>query len=462
MAALADSIPAKSHGLESPESLVLWNVIETHFDELEFAIEQLERRLDDPLRTLDDLARSSQSVVDAHTDGLVVGGDEVRERVLIPALLDASADQAPRAVAAALAVIAAGRFDLLWPAIKHEAVAVRQAVARAATLWAKPSLDAWVSDKLSRQQEPKALAGLLELCAARQLPPPNLLKALQSNDPELINAAARAARHGDSKQYLPVLESLVRHSDAQVRDTALLATLAWGSSLAWRALEVIARESSDGPQLALYAAVGGRRHHKVLRERFGKEPENPSLLFALGFSGNAEVVRELVPALRSKPRLLSNLAAQSISLIAGLDLEAKEFLVVRPSPDPSELPEEDAESRASLPALEDDDLEADLVPQPEDLIPELDLAAIERHCGQLQLDPARRLLGGVPFNAESLLGYFERAPLRRHHVLAQALAVMTAGTIWFDSRAAASQQRAQLATLRLRGLGSILRTYKDW
>jgi uncharacterized protein (TIGR02270 family) len=456
MSPLADNV--------ATESLVLWNIVETHFDELEFALEQLERRLDDPMRTLDELARFPQPLVDAHVDGLVVGGDEVRQKLLVPALLEASPDQLARTIAAALAVIAAGRFDVLWPAVTHESRAVRRAVARAASLSPRPALDAWVHDKLSRRQEASARAGLLELCAARQIPPPNLLESLQSDDPGLVAASARAARYGESKLYLPVLEHLLDHADAEVRDAALLAALAWGSRAAWQTCERAGLTSSDAQRIALYAALGGRRHHTRLCERLPKETDRAPVLFGLGFSGNAEVFPQLLPYLRSKSQLEVKLAAQSISIIIGLDLNAQEYHVNRPSPEPSDLPppEADAEARAALPPLEEDDLEAELVPQPEDAIPELAIPAIEQYCKRVVLDPSRRLLGGAPFSAEMLLDYLERSPLRRHHVFARALGVMTAGSVWFDSRAGAASQRSQLAALRARNLGSVLRAYKDW
>jgi uncharacterized protein (TIGR02270 family) len=447
------------------DSLILWNIVETHFDELEFAVEQFERRLEDPMRTLDDLAKYPQPWLDAHVDGLVVGGDEVRMKILAPQLAEAAADQASRVQAAALAVIAAGRFDLLWPAVSSDHDVVRRAVARAAALQPRPQLDAWVHDRLNQKPSESALAGLLELTAARREAPPNLLAALQSEDAGLVAAATRAALHGDSKLYLPVLEHLLNHPDRGVRDAALIATLVWQSRAAWQALERDALTSSDAMTLALYAALGGRKHHARLVERLASETDRAPVLFALGYSGNAAMLAELVKFLRSPVSLERKVAVQSISLISGLELTSQEYVITTgAAQEPGQLPppEADPEARAALPPLDEEDLDADLVPQPEDGLPDFDARLIERYCKRLTLDSSRRLLGGAPFGAEMLLDYLERSALRRHHALALALGVLTAGSVWFESRASAAGQRAQLAALRARGIGSVLRAYKDW
>jgi uncharacterized protein (TIGR02270 family) len=457
MAPLADSIVAKS--------LVLWNIIDVHFDELEFALEQFERGLEDPVRTLDDLARFPEQAIAAHVDGLVVGGDEVRTQLLEPALQEPSPQEPAKAVAAALAIIAAGRYEVLWTAIQSSNPAVRRAVARAAAFDPQPRLDDWIRDKLSRHQDRAAQLGLLELCAARQLPPPpNLIDFLQSTDLDTIATAARSALHAEPARHLPVIEQLLEHEAPLVRSAALTAALAWRSAPGWKHCERVALEADQPDVAALYAALGGRRHHERLRERLTEETARPAVLFALGFSGNAAMVPELVPYLRSTRALEVKIAAQSIALITGLDLEAKDIRIDRRSPEVAELPppEDDPEAHASLPPLESDDLEADLVPPPEESIPEFDVAAVERHCKSTTLEPGRRWLGGAAFGPDVLLDYLERTPMRRHHVLSRALCISTGGTFSIDSRACTRWQRSQLAGLLARGLSSALRAYQPW
>lgn len=216
--------------LASYEDAILWDVIDEHFDEAEFGLEQLERAFESPTRNLRDIARYPEERLLAHIDGLVVGGRPVMEQRLTPTLEAADAGAPMRITAAALALIHAGEHDRLRPALASGSPVVARAATRACELASHPKLEAWAHDRLNEDQSPEALAALLEYVAASNLPtPPHLLQWLQTENTVLARAAARAAIGGESSRYLPVIEHLLDHADEQVRDAALTAALAWGS-----------------------------------------------------------------------------------------------------------------------------------------------------------------------------------------------------------------------------------------
>jgi hypothetical protein len=202
----------------------------------------------------------------------------------------------------------------------------------------------------------------------------------------------------------------------------------------------------------LYSLLGGREAHAALAELLAGAEQRAALLFALGFAGNIGLREVLVPYLSGAP-LEARLAAQGLGLTFGF-LPADDAFAVAAAPieSPAQLPpaEDDPEALASLPALEDDDLDADLVPQPEESLPTPNAEAIDALCAARtrQLAAATRTLFGAPYDAAQLGHVLGLAPLRWRHTLALGLAVQSGGVLWFDSRAPSKRQRQQLGDVR--------------
>jgi uncharacterized protein (TIGR02270 family) len=203
--------------------------------------------------------------------------------------------------------------------------------------------------------------------------------------------------------------------------------------------------------MLMLAILGGPRHHARLAEQLSVKTACKPALFALGFSGNPALLPALLQSLRSVDAQTSKLAAQAIATITGLDLKAEGFTRAAPAED------SEAQAAAALPALEDDDLEADLVPAPEDALELPDPDAITRYCEQVasQLDPKRRYLNGHSFGPEAVLDALRRGPLRRRAALALAFRVGTHGQVAIDTNALCAQQRAQMeAAAAVRSIAS--------
>jgi hypothetical protein len=318
-----------------------------------------------------------------------------------------------------------------------------------------PALDALLTRELSRAQETdKHGATLLSLAAARQLSAPNLLAALQSDDPALQTSAALSARHGDSARLLGVMQYLLEQNQSDARDAALVVSLAWGSPQAWLMAKRWAFDPVQESPLAtlLVAALGTRADHEQLSLLLNDPKHKHALLFALGFSGNTALYPVLAPFLDAEDPIDAKLAAQSLGLIFGFAPAADEFALPPPAAvERATLPpeEEDPEAAESLPPLEQDDLDADLLPSPEDDLPLPNVAAIKGRCEERTkaLGTKGRVLYGQPFSAEQVARVLAAAPLRVRHGVALAFGVRTGGALWVQTRAATGVQRAQIGRI---------------
>ena len=174
------------------------------------------------------------------------------------------------------------------------------------------------------------------------------------------------------------------------------------------------------------------------------------MLFALGFSGNSALSDTLTPYLSSDDPLEARLAAQSLGLIFGFSPAADEFSVAPPEPPQAgELPppEADPEAQTALPALEDDDLDADLVPAPEEALPSPNTEAIVAFCERTAraLSTKQRVLWGQPISAQQTARVLSEGPLRVRHYLALAHGVRSGGSIWLDTCARTAVQQSSVA-----------------
>ncbi|MDB4989710.1 MAG: hypothetical protein JWN04_4888 [Myxococcaceae bacterium] len=433
---LAETTASHTHADERIE----WELVEEHLDEADYLLGTFVRTLDSPVQCLAQLAEHPEESLLNHLDALVVAGPLARERLVVPALAKASVGAPMRVAAAAMVAIAAQACDALWPALDHAHHEIRGALVWAVRLAGRERFDDWLRSQLARQQTTLRHAGLLELAAARQLAPAGLMASLQDDDAAVVAGAARAARYGDGSVHAPVMEYLLNHSAQDVRDAALVASLAWGSGRAWDACERAALDrATTSVARDLYAALGGSEQHQMLIDLLTEPSQRASTLRALGFTGSLQVVPCLLEALHSGTVREAKLAAQSLSMILGIDLLDPALSLAAPT--------DGAESPASLP---DDDLDAELVPTPEDELPRPNPAALERAC-TVRLASAKQhphLLDGVPFSSEQVLRSLELSPLGRRDVLALVYGIRTGGAAWLDTHTLSHSQQVRMTSLR--------------
>jgi uncharacterized protein (TIGR02270 family) len=411
---------------------IRWDIAEEHLDEAAFLSGQWENALVDPDYTLAEVVEGPEERVLAHLDGLVLGGTKVAERRLVPAL---GGEDPGVVLAAAWALLLSEDGDRLDLVVEKLAAAEPEqaaAISRALQLAAREDVAARLAPSLARGGA-GTRAAVLDVLAFRRADVAGPLEAfLGAPDAAVRRAALRLARVLPSRLAPHVLEPALGGDDPEERDLAMVAGLVAGARSAWAACERVAREGGPAWDLpALLWALSGEKDLSPLLAGLDDPERADAALFALGFTG--KVAAAEAAAARLGDEDLGRLAGEAFSGITG-------FAVAGPSAKPPEpwdpdAPEEDEEEEGAGP-------EADL-PAPD---PGPVLAWWEK--AKKGFDPAARLLGGVPWSTETLLGALESAPMRRRPALALDLAIRTRGAAQVETRALARRQLEQLRELR--------------
>lgn len=283
------------------------------------------------------------------------------------------------------------------------------------------------------------MATRLEMLADRGIPTGDwLLHMLGSTDVRVVRAAARLARHSAVSSVLDAVGRLADSSDARVRQTVLSTALIHGLSGAWEVVSYASLQAPEEPELvrrsalAWIAQFGNESAVAALTGDLGARGSRADRVWALGLSGWPAAVDQCV-ALLDDPKVC-RLAAEAICAITGLSRDMEGAWRVKPVRD-DELPE-----------LDEEDLDADLVPTAEDKLPWPEPGVIAQWWAarRATFHPQTRYLGGRPMDGACVLDALASAPLRRRHALAFELAVRSGGAAWLDTRASTARQRAQL------------------
>ena len=436
---------------------VLWDIMEEYVDETEFALERFEAALDDPEYNLQELAEGIEEKIHACIDGLVIGGPQVVDRLLIPAMEDAASEEPARTTAVALALLAANRRDVVHDCLAHASDIVRVATARACALDLSPTMDAWLRDELRGAAEGTQRAAILEAIAVRGVKLDSLVPHLQSGEIPEVAAAARAAKHAEARTHLGAIQALAQQAEAEVRDAALVTALHYGSLQCWNACERLALDPSAPHPTAmeLYAALGGPQQHDRLVETLALDSHRAPAIRALGFSGNPSLVDRLLGHLQEgSDELEAKLSAEAISSIAGLDLRDDQFLI--------EESHEETENEA-LPPLEDD-LDADLALDPADALPLPNPETIGPWWDETRgkLNEKQRHLAGQPWSPDAIAMFLNDAVLRSRHTIGLSLSIRTGGQGYVDTRAFTTRQRRQTQPIATLGRTSFTRSFSQW
>lgn len=444
-------------------SNVLWDVVEEHLCEAAYGVMRFVQTLQSPLLRLHELARYPEPRLLAHLDALRVAGDDAYTRLLVPALAEPDPEDPELAQVAAWLAIERCDWSALAPLLEHDDPLVHRALAQVAAWSGSEALDRWLCERLATAPSTLATKGLLALCVRRQLTPPSLMEWLQSDDHALIEVAAQATHHGDAATYLPIVQYLLDHEAPGVREAALLSGLCWGSQQAWQRCQAWALSPDQPAPLAtqLYATLGTRADHTRLGELLQVPRARASVLRALGLSGNVGLLELLLAELHSELPMEAKLAAQSLGQIFGFSPGDDAFAVsatpvAAPAAD-AEQDEQDAddegdddpEALEALPALEDDALDADLVPAPESDLPLPDAAAIRAFC-QLRassLPTSKRMVFGAEYSPAAVRTALLETPLGWHASIGLGVFVRSGGKLWFDASATSQKQRRQAESI---------------
>jgi uncharacterized protein (TIGR02270 family) len=408
-----------------------WDLYEEHLDEAAFRWSQWERALDEPNAVLEEVAEREEWVA-SHLDGLVLGGEPVARRLLEPALV---ADEPERIVTAALALL--GGEGPSGPAavlatLPHAEPPALIALRRAFELTSPSSIPADLAALLKKEDAlPELLALVLDTLGAHGLATASLCTPFLTHpEPQVATAALRAA----SRMCLPleprVLQRALDSRDPLLRDAGIVAGLLGGHRSAWAACWTAVESRAPGGRLPLLLlGMGGdERDTKRLLNLLSDEALQPDVLWALGFTGRVDAAAACLDLMRQEP--VAALAGEAFSAITGLRIEGQ--YVAR-----SQEPEEEE----PMP-LEQEELDADLVPKPEDALPLPQADAVATWWQEVRpsLDMRQRYLAGHPFTPQVLLDALASAPMRRRHTLALELALRSRGSLQVPTRAFVERQ----------------------
>lgn len=414
-----------------------WDIYEEHLDEAAFRWRQWEQALEAPTHVLEEVAEQEE-LLDAHLDGLVLGGEPVARRLLEPAL---ASDEAERIVAATLALL--GGEEPPGPAAVLAALPQAEppallALRRAFELAAPSVIPADLPSLLKKEDAvPELLALVLDTLGTHGLATAPLCTPFLSHPEPQVAAAALRAVGGMRLPLDPgVLQRALDSGEPARRDAAIMAGLLGGQRGAWAACRnaVESRAPASRLPLLLLGMGGDERDMKRLLELISDESLQPEVLWALGFSGRLAAADACLELMRREP--VAALAGEAFSAITGLRIEG-----------PYAASSEEPEAAVSL---EEEDLDADLVPKPEDVLPlpQADAVATWWREVRPRLDPRQRYLEGQPFTPQALLEALARAPMRRRHALALELALRSRGALQVPTRAFVKRQVEALKKAR--------------
>jgi uncharacterized protein (TIGR02270 family) len=300
---------------------ISWDIYEEHLDEAAFLWGQWEDALVAANYTLDDVAVGPEARLLAHLDGLVLGGRQVAEELLLPALL---LDDAQRCAAAAWALVQAehggDHQDSVLDVMANGAPPVRAATARA--LSSAPRADLDRAAQLWPTAPTAVRAVLFGLIGPRQADwaHPRIEPSLRSGDPSLATAALQSLRRMPHPAFTDHIEDAL-HADApEVRAEAIAAGVALRSQAAWEACRNAATEPGDGRRLplGLLATSEHPQDRATVRACASDAEAKRHAIWALGFTGDIEAADVLVEA--TEDEAVAKIAGESLSAITGLVL----------------------------------------------------------------------------------------------------------------------------------------------
>ncbi|PTL77834.1 TIGR02270 family protein [Vitiosangium sp. GDMCC 1.1324] len=410
-------------------SRVMMDICEEHLDEASFLWTQWERALVAPDYDLSDTAELEERLL-AHLDGLVEGGNPVAEALLRPSL---ESEEVTRVSSAAFALLASAGMEKCQALLRDASPDQRTSIQRALELCAGRELGESLLPLL-KADDPDLLATVLEVLVVREEASDTMLADFLTHENARIRTAAlKGLRALPRSNPRNLLSQALTSPIPALRDAAIEAGLVAGVRDAWTVCrKVLAARDDHGREPMVLWAMGCEEKEVELLVELLQEPRlRANALWALGFSGWAVAADACLAWLADDA--VARLAGEAFSAITGLRLEDQYVL---PEQEPPEEP---------IP-LEQEDLDANLVPRAEDALPRPNPEAITEWWREARgrFERRTRYLMGYPFHSEVLMTALERGSMRRRHVHARELAIRSRRTCHVPTRLLTRQQRAGL------------------
>jgi len=398
---------------------ILWDIYQEHLDEAAFLWGQWERAMDAAHYTLDEVIDGPEERLRAHLDGLVLGGQPVAEKLLIPALADDDDGKVTAAAWALLQAEDADHLDLVFEALtKAEKKERRGALARAFELAERSDLGARLGPRL--QGSPPAVQATIVNVLSASLPaaPPGQSPAwpfpidsfLQSRQQELLSAALRALCRTPDPVRAHFVERALASPYVAIRDVAIEAGLLMGLRAAGTACSKLVSRNASGARLALGVLASGGEPIDVaaIIRKLDVESMRRDALWALGFAGTAQAVEAVLAWIADDQ--VDKVAGEAFATITGVRIAGP---LAKIGQTDNSVPPEEEDDDAPIPVvLPEDSLS---VPNSERLFAWWEKAAP-------RFAPDARYLYGQPVSPDALRAALRGGPTWRRRVWSLALA----------------------------------------
>jgi uncharacterized protein (TIGR02270 family) len=421
----------------SPD-LILWDVVQEHLEEAEFLLGQWEDALRSPKYSLIDLGATLEKRLEAHLDGLLLGGPEVAVRVLCPNL--ENADEPGKATVSALALLFDRQDETvirLLDLLEHAEGPLEGALAKAMVLANVPHLDRLLLDRLRSSRLGPQDAVLLEILTERRVEIGDVLyTCLRSDNPRILSAALHAIGSLGRRDMRTFAERYLSSDVPALRASALCAGVALGSRAAWFLCLELAGSASDCEPSLLVAMLGRPVDHQILYKQLDDPVQLERTLWNIGFCGTVQAGDVCAAHLEGKDPRVAKVAAESMAWIGGFDFNAPQFQGSAEEPGQDE----------TLPPIEQDDLDRELTLDGVDDLPVPNPAAITRWWeeNRRQLTDNRHILGR-PYSPAAIVHAADNGPLWRCGGLARELSIRSG--LPLSTAAFSSRRRREIAAL---------------
>ena len=415
----------------------MWDLVEESLDEAEFLWRQWEAALSTHNRDLGGVRFWVEERLLGSLDGVRAGGTAAYDSLVVPAL---EAEDPFRVMAAAYILAVAGDHqgvEALVAAVGEAKIDRLSIFRRALELAPAGVVINHVEPALAKTTSTEVAAMLLDVASFQQRDTSERARRAAGDAHPLLQAAGlRALRSSRADPGLDLVERQLGSTDRSVRQAAIETGLLAGSPAAWACCRQLAHkpEPGSGRMLLLLAMLGTDADLPTLVALLGDAGAKKEALFALGFAGTRMAAHTCLEA--AKDEALAKLAGEAFCAIVGLDLVKEGMVLSDPAPPDEPVP------------FEEEDLDADLVATPEDLLPRPDPKRLavwwEGH--RRLFGENQRYIGGARADVARLESALEHGPTRRRHAIAAELAVRSGGRYRVETRAFSADQQRQMAT----------------
>jgi uncharacterized protein (TIGR02270 family) len=295
-----------------------WDIYEEHLNEAAWLWGIWEESLDSAIYALGDVAVGPEERLLAHLDGLVLGGQRVARKLLIPALAGDDLGGIAAAAWVLLQAEDADHQDLVVESLAAAEPPLRAAIGRAFYLAPRADISRLISH--FHAGAPHLRAMVIDIFGPRE---PDWVReqidpAMRSGQAPLMAAGLRAIRNLRESTLRDWVTVASQSSDIEVRLEAMRTGLSFAVKTAWNECRVFAGGVGESSRMALglLATSADPNDRTFVREKAKGEGPGLHALWALGFAGDADSADVLVKTMVDEKK--SRVAGEAFSAITGL------------------------------------------------------------------------------------------------------------------------------------------------